>query len=122
MYSHPLTNQWPGFDPAHLAYVSPLRLRPGPTSSLMTFVVKGRSEAYDPRGGYPLPFKDALITGEAPYAGLDALVPAAGVEISSVTATARSLADSPDTMGLTMLQRSQIVNWDLGSRDWPAFS
>ena len=122
MYSDPFTTQWPGFDPAHIAYVFTLRLRPGQTSSLMTFVVKGRSEAYDPRGGYPLPFKDALITGEAPYGGVDALVPAAGTEIASVTETARSLADSPDTTGLTMLQRSQIVNWDLGSRDWPAFS
>ena len=51
----------------------------------MTFVVKGLSEVYDPRGGYPIPFKDALVTGEAVYAGADAKIPAAGSEIKRVT-------------------------------------
>ena len=88
----------------------------------MTFVVKGRSETYDPRGGYPLPFKDALITGEAPYTGKDAIVPRAGSEILSVTEAARNMVDNPDTMGLTPLQLSRIVNWDLGAREWPAFT
>ena len=122
MYSDPFQNRWPGFDPAHIAYVFTLRLRPGQSSSLMTFVVKGRSEIYDPRGGYPVPFKDALITGDAPYAGNDAEIPPAGSEIAAVTEMAKRLAASPDTAGLTPLQRSRIVNWELEPRQWPAFT
>jgi amidase len=122
MYADPFENKWPGFDPAHVGYVFTLRLRPGQSASLMTFVVKGRSEAYDPRGGYPLPFKDALITGEASYTGTDARIPKAGSEIANVTEIAKRLAASPDTQGLTPLQRSRIVNWNLEPREWPAFS
>ena len=73
-----------------------LRLRPGETRALMTFVVKGLSEVYDPRGGYPIPFKDALLTGEAVYAGADAKIPAAGSEIKRVTdIAAQQLAGRP---------------------------
>lgn len=122
MYADPFEDRWPGFDPAHVGYVFALRLRPGQSASLMTFVVKGLSETYDPRGGYPLPFKDALITGEAPYAGKDATIPTAGSEIARVTEMATRLAASPDTLGLTPLQRSRIVNWELEPREWPAFS
>ena len=82
------TSTWPGFDPAHIGYVFTLRLRPGETRALMTFVVKGLSEVYDPRGGYPIPFKDGLLTGEAVYAGADAKIPAP-VPRSSVSATSR---------------------------------
>ena len=60
MYGDPFADAWPGFDPAHIGYVFTLRLRPGETRALVTFVVKGLSEVYDPRGGYPIPFKDAL--------------------------------------------------------------
>jgi len=41
MYADPFTDKWPGFDPAHIGYVFTLRLRPGQTSALVTFVVKG---------------------------------------------------------------------------------
>ena len=61
----------------------------------MTFVVKGLSEVYDPRGGYPLPFKDALVTGEAVYAGADAKIPAAGSEIKRVTEIAAAAGEGP---------------------------
>ena len=122
MYGDPFEDRWPGFDPAHVAYVFTLRLRPGQSASLMTFVVKGRSEVYDPRGGYALPFKDALITGDPPYAGTDAHIPPAGSEIANVTEMAKRLAASPDTAGLTALQRSRIVNWTLEPRQWPAFT
>ena len=57
MYGDPFTSTWPGFDPAHIGYVFTLRLRPGETRALMTFVVKGLSEVYDPRGGYPIPYQ-----------------------------------------------------------------
>ena len=113
MYGDPFASAWPGFDPAHIGYVFTLRLRPNETRSLMTFVVKGLSEVYDPRGGYPLPYKDALITEQAPYAGPDAKIPAAGSEIKRVTEIAAQLAKSPDIQGLTPLQRSQIANWNI---------
>ena len=122
IYSDPFEHRWPGFDPAHVGYVFTLRLRPRQSASLMTFVVKGRSETYDPRGGYPLPFKNALITGEAPYAGNDAFVPMAGSEISRMIDEAKNMIDNPDTMGLTPLQLSRIVNWDVGDREFPAFT
>ena len=122
MYADPFEDRYPGFDPAHVGYVFTLRLRPGQTSSLMTFVVKGLSETYDPRGGYSVPFKDALITGDAPYAGKGAHIPRAGSEIADVTDTARQLVANPHTWGLTALQTSRIVNWDIGPREWPAFT
>lgn len=111
MYGDPFDAAWPGFDTAHIAYVFTIRLRPGETGALVTFVVKGLSEVYDPRGGYPIPFKDALVTGEAVYSGPDARVPKAGSEIAKVTAAARQLVAAPDFRGLTAAQRSQIVNW-----------
>ena len=113
MYGDPFTDAWPGFDPAHIGYVYTLRLRPGETRALMTFVVKGLSEAYDPRGGYPIPYQDALTTGEAVYAGADAKIPAPGSEIKKVSEIAAELLKTPDVRGLTALQRSQIANWQL---------
>jgi amidase len=115
MYGDPFTDAWPGFDPAHIGYVYTLRLRPGETRALMTFVVKGLSEVYDPRGGYPIPFKDALTTGEAVYAAADARIPAAGSEIKRVTDVAAELLKAPDVRGLTPVQLSQIANWQLPS-------
>jgi amidase len=122
MYGDPFTDAWPGFDPAHFGYVFTLRLRPGETRALMTFVVKGLSEVYDPRGGYPLPFKDALVTGEAVYSGADARIPAAGSEIARVTEMARELVKAPDIRGLTRRQVSQIANWNLVEPDPGTFS
>ena len=113
MYADPFANAWPGMDSAHIGYVFTLRLRPGETRSLLTFVVKGLSEVYDPRGGYPLPFKDSLVTGEAVYAGADAKIPGAGSEIKRVTEIAAQLVKRPDLRGLTGLQTSQIANWNL---------
>jgi amidase len=117
MFGDPFVDAYPGFDPAHIAYVFTLRLRPGETRALVTFVVKGLSEIYDPRGGYPIPFKDALATGEAVYAGADARIPAAGSEIKRVTDIAAQLAKAPDLRGLSALQRSQIANWTVPSND-----
>jgi amidase len=120
MQGDPFTETWPGFDPAHIGYVFTLRLRPGETRALMTFVVKGLSEIYDPRGGYPLPpIKDALVSGEAVYSGADARIPAAGSEIKRVADIAAALVTSPDLRGLTPLQRSQIANWSLPPGDMP---
>ncbi|MGE3490403.1 MAG: amidase family protein [Vicinamibacterales bacterium] len=114
MYGDPFDGGWPGFDTSHIGYVFTLRLRPGQTAALVTFVVKGLSEVYDPRGGYPIPLKDALATGEAVYRGADARIPAAGSEIARVTAVAKQLVSAPDFRALTPLQRSQIVNWPAG--------
>jgi len=113
MYGDPFVDAWPGFDPAHIGYVFTLRLRPGETRALMTFVVKGLSEVYDPRGGYPIPFKDALVTGEAVYSGADAKVPAAGSEIARVSEIASQLVKAPDVRGLTRRQLGQIANWNI---------
>ena len=47
----------------------------------MTFVVKGLSEVYDPRGGFPIPLRDALVAPKysAPYAGAAPKIPEAGI-------------------------------------------
>ncbi len=111
MYGDPFADKWPGFDPAHVGYVFTLRLAPGQTAALITFVVKGLSEVYDPRGGYPIAIKDGLVGGEAPYSGADARIPAAGSEIARVSDVARQLVKEPDLRGLTPRQLSQIANW-----------
>jgi amidase len=115
MYADPFVDHWPGFDPAHIGYVFKLQLKPGQTVALMTFVVKGKSEIYDPRGGFPIKVRDGLVIPnyDLPYAGKNPQIPAAGSEIARVTEIARQLVSNPDVRGLTPLERSQIVNWDL---------
>ena len=54
-------------------------------AALITFVVKGLSEVYDPRGGFPVPVKNALIGEEPLYRGPNPKIPAAGSEIARVT-------------------------------------
>ena len=72
MYADPFTDRWPGYDPAHIGYVFRIALAPGQTKALVTFVVKGLSEVYDPRGGFPVVRRDALLCAEPVYAGVDA--------------------------------------------------
>ena len=108
-----------GFDAAHVGYVYAIALDPGQTAALMTFVVKGVSEvSTTPRGGYPIPRKDALLsTWSAPeYAGADKRVPAPGGDLARVTDEARRLVAAPDLRGLTPRQRGEIVNWTLPRR------
>ena len=121
MYANPFTDKWPGFDPAHLGYVFTLHVKPGQTVALMTFVVKGQSEVYDPRGGFPVRIENGLIVPnfDAIYSGDDAKIPAAGSEIARVTDVARHLVAAPDLTGLTPLQLSQIANWSLPAKDKP---
>lgn len=113
MYGNPFVDAYPGYDPAHIGYVYRLTLGPGDTAALVTFVVKGLSEVYDPRGGFPIARKDALLStwSDPVYSGPDRRVPAAGSEIAKVTAQARALVQAPDFRGLTPRQRSHIVNW-----------
>lgn len=115
MYGDPFVDKWPGFDPAHIGYVFTLKLKPGETVALVTFVVKGLSEVYDPRGGFPVPIDDGLVAAnsESVYTGADPKIPAAGTEIGRVTEEARRLAGDPDLRGLTPRQRQQIANWTL---------
>src|SRR6478736_4361661 len=61
MYGNPFIDRYPGYDPAHIGYVFTLRIAPGQTAALMTFVVKGLSEIYDPRGGFPISIRDGLV-------------------------------------------------------------
>jgi amidase len=122
MYGNPFIDAYPGFDPAHVGYVYTIALDPGQTTALMTFVVKGVSEVYDPRGGYPIARRDALLStwSEPEYAGADRRVPAPGSEIARVTAEARRLVTAPDLRGLTPRQRAAIVNWSVGGTAAPA--
>jgi amidase len=121
MYADPFVDRWPGFDPAHIGYVFTLTVPPGETIALMTFVVKGLSEVYDPRGGFPIPIKDGLVVpkSDAVYASGAPIVPAAGSEIARVTETARQLVAKPDLRGLTPRQRAQIINWRLPATATP---
>ena len=121
MYADPFTEKWPGFDPAHIGYVFKVTLKPGETAALMTFVVKGKSEVYDPRGGFPITVRDGLVIPnfDPPYAGEHPKIPAAGSEIARVTEIARKLISQPDLRGLTPLQRSQIANWSLPDQSNP---
>jgi amidase len=115
MYGDPFKDKWPGFDPAHIGYVFQLSLKPGERAALVTFVVKGLSETYDPRGGFPIGIRDALVipNNDAVYAGKTPKIPAAGSEIARVSEIARKLLREPDLRGLTPRQRCAIVNWDL---------
>ena len=122
MYADPFVDPWPGFDPAHIGYVFTLTIEPGRTVSLMTFVVKGLSETYDPRGGFPIPIRDGLVAPkhQPPFSQGTPAIPAAGSQIALVTETARRLLAEPDLRGLTPRQRAQIVNWRLPDRSAPS--
>jgi amidase len=124
MYGDPFKDAYPGFDPAHIAYVFSLTIKPGQTVALMTFVVKGLSEVYDPRGSAPTSIKDALVAmrfGNV-YKGADAKIPSPGQQITAVTDIARTLLRAPDLRGLTERQRSQIRNWSLPAAAASTFS
>jgi amidase len=117
MYGDPFVDRWPGYDPAHIGYVYRLTIGPGQTAALLTFVVKGLSEVYDPRGGFPVAVKNGIVApkSDAVYAGNDPQIPKPGSEIARVTEAARRLVAEPDLRGLTPRQRGQIVNWRLAS-------
>jgi amidase len=118
MYSNPFTDKWPGFDTAHIGYVFTLKLKPAQTAALMTFVVKGNSEVYDPRGGFPTSVHDGLVApnfGDV-YSGKHPKISAPGSEIARVTKVARTLLREPDLRGLSSRQRAQIANWTLPSQ------
>lgn len=122
MYADPFTDAWPGADPSHIGYVFTLNVPAGRTVSLMTFVVKGLSETYDPRGGFPIPILDGLVApkNQAPFSQGAPVIPAAGSEIARVTDVARRLVRDPDLRGLTPRQRARIVNWTLPDAAPPA--
>jgi amidase len=115
MFADPFTDAWPGYDPAHVGYVFSVTVRPGGTAAIMTFVVKGLSEIYDPRGGFPVSIKDGIVAPKsgALYTGPAPVIPAAGSQIAAVTDTARRLVANPDLRGLTRQQRGAILNWGL---------
>jgi amidase len=115
MYGNPFAEKWPGFDPAHIGYVFSLRLKPGQSAALMTFVAKGKSEVYDPRGGFPTAVRDGLVMPnfDEVYKGPHPNIPAAGSQIARVTDIAKQLLSKPDLRGLTPRQLAQIANWNL---------
>jgi Asp-tRNA(Asn)/Glu-tRNA(Gln) amidotransferase A subunit family amidase len=117
MYANPFVNIWPGYDPAHIGYVFTLTVKPGETVSLMTFVVKGLSEVYDPRGGFPVAIRNGLVApkSDAVFSQGTPVVPKAGSEIARVTDIARKLVANPDLRGLSSRQQTQIVNWRLAN-------
>jgi amidase len=121
MYGNPFDDRYPGFDPAHVAYVFALALRPHETKALVTFVVKGSSELYDASGQGSVRIRDGVLPDQP--AGSASHVPAAGSEIARVTETARALVAAPDLRGLTARQRSAIANWIVPNATAPpAFS
>ncbi len=124
MYANPFTDAWPGYDPSHIGYVFTFPVAPGATVSLMTFVVKGLSEVYDPRGGFPVPIKDAIVApkNSAVYSGPAPVIPPAGSQIAAVTEIARKLVADPDLRGLTPRQRARIVNWRLAAPPAASFT
>src|SRR5205085_4545273 len=83
MYANPFTDGWPGFDPSHVGYVFTFTAEPGRTVSLMTFVVKGLSETYDVRGGFPIAIAEGLVRpkNQAPFPGPSPQIPAAGSQL-----------------------------------------
>jgi len=111
MYADPFTDQWPGFDPAHIAYVFTFTIKPGQTTALVTFVVKGLSELYDSRVQGSVTVTAGIPSVLGPQ-GSTPRIPAAGSEIARVTQIARKLVAAPDFRGLTARQRSQIANWN----------
>lgn len=115
MYGNPFTDKWPGFDTAHIGYIFTLKLKPGKTAALVTFVVKGKSEVYDPRGGFPTNVRDGLVTPnfDDVYSGKQPKIPAPGSQIARVTEVAKKLLLEPDLRGLSPRQRAQITNWTL---------
>src|SRR4029079_15092272 len=118
MYGNPFLDKWPGFDTAHIGYAFTLKLKPGQSAALMTFVVKGKSEVYDPRGGLPTTVRDRLVTpnfGDV-YSGKNPKIPAAGSEIARVSEVAKKLISEPDLRGLTARQVGEIANWNLPPR------
>lgn len=121
MYADPFKDAWPGYDPAHIGYVFTFTLAPGATSSLMTFVVKGLSETYDPRGGFPIPWRDGIVVpkSSAVYSGPSPVIPPPGSQIAAVTDTARRLVAEPDVRGLTRRQRARVINWRLADAPDP---
>lgn len=125
MYSDPFVDRWPGFDPAHVGYVFTFTVLPGQAVALMTFVVKGTSEVYDPRGGFPVPIRDGIVAPkfEPVFSGGQPVIPAAGSQIAHVSDTARRLVAEPDLRGLTARQRAQIWNWTVpGAASEAAFT
>ena len=91
------------------------RLRPGQTTALVTFVVKGLSEVYDPRGGFPVARqgRPRRRRSDAVYAGADAEDSGGRIgDRARHRDGARSLSRSPDLRGLTPRQRAQIVELD----------
>ena len=67
--------------------------RPARRCALMTFVVKGLSEVYDPRGGFPIPIRDGIVApknADAVPGGTPGSRPR-DREIAKVTETARRL-------------------------------
>ena len=124
MYADPFADTWPGLRPgAHRLRVHASTLRPGQTAALVTFVVKGLSEVYDPRGGFPIAVQATRCVARS-EAGLRRRG-----RRRSRPPDRRSRASprwrgswsrEPDLRGLTPRQRAQIVNWTLPAAAAPA--
>ena len=86
--------------------------------ALMTFVVKGLSEVYDPRGGVSGAVQGSPCRRRRGWLPAPTRrFPRAGSEIARVTDDrAPSWLTAPDLRGLTARQRSQIANWNCRRR------
>ena len=115
MYADPFADTIPASIRPTSATSSRSSSRPAQTAALVTFVVKGLSEVYDPRGGFPIARQDALLStwsDPSTPAPTRRSRPPARRSRGSPT-MARQLVAAPDLRGLTPRQRAQIVNWTL---------
>ncbi len=97
--------------PQSIGFLHRLTLRPGETKILLHFVVKGKTEAFEPGTGFPVFLENAGQTAYFKAVPLSESFPDAGREIDKVTVTAKRLAATPDLAGLTPREVAAVANW-----------
>ncbi len=110
--TQPFDSEFP--DPAapqSIGFLHRLNLGPGETKVLLHFVVKGKTEAFEPGTGFPLFLENAGQTAYFKKVPLSDSFPEAGREIHRVTEAAQRLAAAPDLSGLTPRDVAAIANW-----------
>ncbi len=97
--------------PQSIGFLHRLNLRPGETKTLLHFVVKGKTESFEPGSGFPVFLDNAGQTAYFEDVPLSEGFPDAGRQIHKVRVTAQRLAAAPDLRGLTPREVAGIANW-----------